>query len=74
MLRGPTGSNCITTPVDLEQLADLVERFNGNLAREAGRWIGCYHFTAIPPEPEAFVDRLNAVLSPNLMNVGSDIE
>ncbi len=61
----------ILTPEDLEQLADFMEFFNGNLAREAGRLIGWhgsfwadrYHLIPISPEPDALVDRLRYVLS-----------
>ncbi len=61
----------IVTPDDAEQLADFMEFFNGNLAREARRLIGWrgrfwadrYHATPISPEPEAMVERLRYVLS-----------
>jgi hypothetical protein len=59
------------TPDDAEQLADLMEHVNGNLAREAGRVIGWrgrfwrerYHGIPISPEPEALESRLRYVLS-----------
>ncbi len=61
----------IVTPADAEQLADFMEFFNGNLAREAKRLIGWqgrlwadrYHAVPISPEPGAMVDRLRYVIS-----------
>ena len=64
----------ILTPDDAEQLADFMEFFNGNLAREAGRlldwhgslWADRYHLVPISPEPEALVERLRYVISNTL--------
>ena len=61
----------IVTPADLEQLADFMEYVNGNLAREAGRWVDHhgafwadrYHLIPISPEPDALIERLRYVLS-----------
>ena len=61
----------ILTPADAAELADFMEFFNGNLAREAGRlidwhgsfWADRYHLIPISPEPEALVERLRYVLS-----------
>ncbi len=61
----------ILTPVDSDQLADFMEFFDGNLAREAGRlvgwrgplWVDRFHHVLISPEPEAMIDRLRYLLS-----------
>ena len=64
----------ILTPTDAEELANFMEYFNGNLAREAGRlldwhgslWADRYHLIPISPEPEALVERLRYVISNTL--------
>ncbi len=61
----------ILTPEDRDQLADFMEFFNGNLARETCREIGWsgalwgdrYHPIPITSEPEALVGRLRYHLS-----------
>ncbi len=61
----------IVTPDDAEQLADFMEHFNGNLAREVGRvvewrgrfWRERYHLIPISPEPEILESRLRYLLS-----------